>query len=837
MKVLVATIIRLISALFFLVTAVYCLLAYQPYTYYAFVKAPPQSWIPWFALHHVQLSWLICAGLLAANWDLRKTRTFFVSGAAVLVTEIIWTIHPFMRSISNNGSALIWGGSALVLLGLAALPVTAASWLKKEQMELRGLNFSSPVIAALIVALLGVAGTQIRLSAESHSSSVQPHLVDLLFWSVITHAALAVTAVAAFNLLIAGVVRTRYPRLLRLLLVTAICFGALLYLFSNSFATVLSFDGWRALTYAMLLAAVITLTGMAITLSLTSGPVTDSRGARVLMYTIAAALAALELSLPAFIGHWDWNGVFLHGFTMVFWLGMVICLYLLRQRSSNYSVPALLGILIITVFTYQSLRATEMFWSRPLGRTDYDIEQLLEQYSTRDISFQFAHYALGNGPAEEKCGQLCRILRQYTNIRNPHTNTQVKLVDPLLPTNGPRPNIFIIVVDSMRPDYLGAYNPKVDFTPHIDGFARDSIVFRSAYSDYAGTTLSEPAIWSGALLLHAHYLQPFSNVNSLEKLATVDRYQMYVTYDTVLRQLLSPADDLIKLDANTLWDHYDFCQTSQEFFQVYDSRPAESAPIFFYSQPMNVHQFANNRHPTAQKIGWSRKGFSPRISLTVHQVDECMGNFLANLKKRGLYDNSVIILTSDHGDATGELGRSLHAEIVYPEVMHVPLIVHLPKDLKSNLHYDANSLTALTDIAPSLYYLLGHRPIRSSPLFGLPFIAQSAQELETSRHHELFLASDTRAAYGILDHDGRYFYATYDRPVQSYLYDLANDPLGTHDVLTAQAKRNYDDRILDYLTLVARFYGYKPGLESMLAVKYQTADETESTSIAHSGIH
>ena len=833
MKVLFTTIIRLVSALFFLVTALYCLLAYQPYTYYAFVKAPPQSWIPWFAWHHVHLSWLVCLGWLATNWELRRTRTFFVSAAATLSVVLIWTIHPFMRSIANNGFALVWGASALVVSAFAELPGIRCHWPKKKETEFRGLNFSSPVIAALIIALLGVAGTQIRLSAETRSSSIQPHFLDLLFWSVLTHAALAVCAVASLNLLFAGVARTRNPNMLRLVLVALGCFGGLVYLLSSSFATVLSFDGWRALLYAGLLASAVTLTGLGITLSIISSGFGGARSTRVLLSTIATTLAALELILPAYIGPWDWNGVFLHAFTAVFWLGMMLCIYRLRARHSSFSVPALLGILIVAAFTYQSLRATEMFWSRPLGRTDYDIQQSLQQYSARDTSFQLAHYALGNGPAEEKCGELCRILRQYTNIRNPHTDAQVKLADPLLPTTGPRPNIFIIVIDSMRPDYLGAYNPKVDFTPNIDGFARDSIVFRSAYSQYAGTTLSEPAIWSGALLLHAHYLQPFSNVNSLEKLATVDRYQMYVTYDTVLRQLLSPSANLVKLDANTFWDHYDFCQTSQEFFQAYDSRAANSAPIFFYTQPMNVHQFANNNHPTAQKLGWFRKGFNARISLTVHQVDECMGSFLANLKKRGLYDNSVIILTSDHGDATGELGRSAHAEIVYPEVMHVPLVVHLPKNLESSLHYNLTGLTALTDIAPSLYYLLGHTPVRSNPLFGKPFIARSAAELEASSHHELFLASDTRAAYGILDHDGRYFYATYDRPVLSYLYDLSDDPLGTHDVLTAQAKRHYDERILDYLTLIARFYGYKPGLESLLAGKYQTSGEPSSAHSAH----
>src|SRR5258707_172752 len=94
----------------------------------------------------------------------------------------------------------------------------------------------------------------------------------------------------------------------------------------------------------------------------------------------------------------------------------------------------------------------------------------------------------------------------------------VQLGAALQPARGPLPDIFIIVIDSLRPDYLGAYNPQADFTPRLDAFARDSVVMRNAYTQYAGTSLSEPALWAGALLLHAHYLRPFENVNSLRTL-------------------------------------------------------------------------------------------------------------------------------------------------------------------------------------------------------------------------------------------------------------------------------------------------------------------------------
>src|SRR5207302_8238889 len=91
-----------------------------------------------------------------------------------------------------------------------------------------------------------------------------------------------------------------------------------------------------------------------------------------------------------------------------------------------------------------------------------------------------AHHILGNS-RNEVCGDLCRILRENTNVRDTRVHNDLQFVDQLTPTKGERPNIFVFVIDSMRPDYLGAYNSKVDFTPNLDAFARDSIVVRNAY--------------------------------------------------------------------------------------------------------------------------------------------------------------------------------------------------------------------------------------------------------------------------------------------------------------------------------------------------------------------
>jgi arylsulfatase A-like enzyme len=317
------------------------------------------------------------------------------------------------------------------------------------------------------------------------------------------------------------------------------------------------------------------------------------------------------------------------------------------------------------------------------------------------------------------------------------------------------------------------------------------------------------------MLLHAHYLRPFSNVNSLEKLAKTDGYKMVVSYDSVLKEILSSADDLTKLDTDKpAWNEFEMCSTVGQLNQALDQSADKTHPVFFYAQPMNVHMFAHNN---VRASGWDRPGFNRRLSNEVHQVDDCMGEFIAGLKSRGMYDNSVIILTSDHGDATGEFGRQTHSHIIYPEVMHVPLIIHLPKSMRAKLMADPEQISTLTDIAPSLYYLLGHQPVSANQMYGHPLFANTQKELASYHRSEVFLASDEVAVYGLLDKNGRYLYATYDSPARSFLFDLANDPNAEHNILTSAEKKQYDERIIDYLKMIGDFYGYKPGIGNLLA--------------------
>jgi nitrate reductase NapE component len=808
----------------FALTSLYCLLAFLPYTYYSMIKSPAYAWMPWFAHHHDFLFWLALLAAAIAFRNAKNHLTYYICLGALACVAIFLALRPFLANVESNRTAY-FGGVAALWIVIVVVPLCGFQGSPTGESEATvesNLSYAAGTLLAAGAALLGVAGSHLRTYSDTRSFSFHSGDIHLTFWSVISHALVAIVLVSVLNLIRTGSSRASHPRAVRWSLFGLLIFGLLWILSVRFLENALSFEGWMAHFYAASLAAALTVLGFSVAHPFLTGEHaasrTRSRLQTTLLIAVPALFAILAVALPSLIGGGDWNGFYEGTFTLLFWIVVSFCVFRLWPHKNAYSLKTVLAVLVLSLLSYKALSATDIFWARPLGATDDDIQRSMENYAERDASFNLAFRMLGNGRKSEPCGELCKTLREYTEIRGAQARFDLKLVDPFVPIKEERPNIFLFVIDSMRPDYLGAYNPKATFTPNLDALARDSVVVRNVWTPYAGTSLSEPAIWAGALLLHAHFMKPFERVNSLEKLVNADGYQMIVSDDEILHEILSPSDSLIKLDTDKkLWNQLEVCSTIEQAESALGHRSDPARPVFFYAQPKNVHQFARNDLPQAKAANWpAQSGFNYRISFELHQVDECMGGFIGWLKSHGLYDNSIIVVTSDHGDATGEFGRNSHSLVLYPEIMRVPLIVHLPKSMQGKYVHDDDRVSALIDITPSLYYLLGHRPIVSNPLFGHPLLMETAEELHGYHRDDLFMASDVRAAYGILGDNGRYFYATYDSPAQSYLYDLEADPSGEHDILTNELKKRYDQQVIEHLHAIADFYGYKPGISSLL---------------------
>jgi len=830
LRLLLQTVLRLIVGTYFVLTSLYCLLAFLPYTYCAFIKAPPYPWMPWFTHHQAILYWICGAttilaveGISPRVWKFSSLR--FVSLVSVVsLIGIYLTARPFLPTVESDRPAYLWSLASLfpvIALSLFRPSLSRTTEAARPQQSLV-FGYSSGLLVAFAVSMIYLIGTRIQTYRENHLLGLQKQFVDIALWSAVSHLTVAMAVLSGLNLIYFTASKTAHPRPVRRWMIGVSIVIILWFVLERFLDSAMSFDGPSAYIYALLLALTLTLWGFSLVMPFIEGTITrqPSTAKTLILWAVISVLTALALMSRTLIGGEDWNGFVSATWALVFWIAMSICVDRLRPVRASYSAAALIGILLASAFVYKSLQFTQIFWSKPLGTTEDEISLTLEEYGGHDASFELAHHVLGNA-RDAGCKDLCRILREYTNIRDTHINQGVKLVDNLVPTQQERPNIFLFVIDSMRPDYLGTYNPRVDYTPNLDALARDSVVFHRAYSQYAGTSISEPAIWTGAELLHTHFPQPFDEVNSLRTLSKTDGYELAVSYDTVLRQLFSPSDALTKIDTDKqLWNQYEACSTVQELESHLDERPDKSKPVLFYAQPMNVHQFARNDVPSPTSQHWpERPGLNTRITYEVHWVDSCLGGFINYLKQRSIYDSSIMIVTSDHGDATGELGRISHSTSIWPEIMRVPLIIHLPRNLRERLVYDDTRLSTLTDIAPTLYYLLGHKPIRQDRLYGRPLFAEKKEELDAYPRQDLLLASDVRAVYGVLTADGRYLYTTYDSPSQSYLFDLESDPHAQRSILTDQLKRHYDEQIIERLHWVGDYYGYKPGVGALVATK------------------
>jgi arylsulfatase A-like enzyme/Tfp pilus assembly protein PilF len=187
--------------------------------------------------------------------------------------------------------------------------------------------------------------------------------------------------------------------------------------------------------------------------------------------------------------------------------------------------------------------------------------------------------------------------------------------------------------------------------------------------------------------------------------------------------------------------------------------------------------------PEPYKSRFAAEPYDGEIAYT----DSAMGGLLKTLHARGLYDNSLIVVTADHGEAFGEHGERHHGVFLYDETIHVPLLIKLPKDRFAGKKIDVR--VGLVDIAPTVLKGAGLAvspamqgeslvAMMTSPSAGATLADRSAYS-ETIYAHRAFGWSALRSW-----RTGKYLYIQAPR---RELYDQTSDPSATHN-LAADAK-------------------------------------------------
>jgi len=803
--------VRLGFALFFLITSVYCLLVYVPFAYFGFIHNALLGWLPGFVRFHALLyTALFCSVAATLIPDFRQASSRRAV-AAFLVLNLascfyLWG-HPALAEVTPDLASYFWSlVSFSPLILLAAIDLAGAVAQSVQALPANTIaDLATTTSAGLLVSVSFAVETAVN--AAWHKNSL-PVLATLRGFCASLCFHLVIFTAIGLILLLLKVTTRKLPSPGQAYLIGASMLAWLLcFLGLRSIVLpTISFEGRGANVFASVASFAVVFYTAAVSLRMrawcTRAGLPSHVKVKWLWALCVLALFFAAYAIPAGIGRTDWDFVLQRMAVVVVW----VCAFFMAQRLAaplrgRSLTLAMIAIALCCCAGFARYGQLSLYNPEPQPT----LTDALEAYAGADISFKTSYSILSQSVNDNAYSQFYDFLKRNTNLDRDITvgPSDVRLVSDLRPTPGRKPNIFLFVIDSLRQDYISPYNSAVDYTPEMGRFAKDSAVLENAFTRYGGTALAEPAIWVGAMQLHKQYIEPFYPMNNLQKLLHTDGYQSYISFDPILRKILQPSSSTIEVENDTAsWGEMDFVPTLQKLQASIAEHQKPDQPIFAYSQPQNVHTLTLARS--------RMKGGRKEISIyELRRMDTAFGQFLRFLQQRGLYDNSIIILTADHGDAYGEFGRYGHSDFLFPEVIRIPLIVHLPPQLRQQVVWDTQQVVFNTDITPSLYYLLGHRPILNNELFGRPIFTQTQQEQSEYLRSNYLIVSSYAPVYAILGNEGKSLFIVDAVNRKNYYYDLVQDPAGTRNHVTIPLRNQNEALIRGEVQRIDDFYGWK----------------------------
>ncbi|HKT52037.1 MAG TPA: sulfatase-like hydrolase/transferase, partial [Candidatus Angelobacter sp.] len=721
-----------------LVNALYMGVCYITQNFFGFLSNPFFGWLQELAVV-CRFSYfpLLLAGLIALNSGSEKQkarRLSVVFVAAQMAAGFLLLLSPKLFDV---GWTLLYGADVagivhrapsnlyfpalaslvpLIWMGIINFSTTSRSGLEKK------ISFGQPY-RVFFLSACAISAVYWIVAAVSYSLWHQPRAAWQGAATLAAHWAVFTALFLVFQWIRRVVVAFRWSWAVAFILQAATVWVLLSLYLRRILFSALAFNSVRADCFAFIFCFAAALYISGLVLKIQERATASSGRSAILSHLtfvhwavrILAVLASVALIYVALVrlANVDWNHIGAMLAASGTWLLAYAFFFNGSKRLHPYSAAFLLALSLLDVGVLGAIR-----WSTTDAAQEHAAVAAMEQYVAYDPSFGLIHQAVREVVSDSSYDSFYSFLDRHADISEHVNAPEVKLTDNLAPAKTFRPNIFIFVIDALRRDYVSAYNPAVTFTPSFQAFAQDSIVFQDAYTPFAGTILAEPSIWTGVQMIHKEYPDPLPRMNALKAMLDVDQYQSYISYDTVLLSLVPKSPNVTVIQSGLAsWRDKEFTAVTKELESDLLAAGNTNQPVFAYSQPENVHSlsvglFGKYAHLTPHP------GFDSRYASAVQGVDEAFGEFIMFLKQHGYYENSVIVLTADHGESLGEWGRRGHIGYLTPEAIRIPLIIHLPEKLKANLTWDANRPAFLQDLTPTLYYLLGHKPARPNDLYG-----------------------------------------------------------------------------------------------------------------------
>ncbi|MFW9835855.1 MAG: sulfatase [Candidatus Thorarchaeota archaeon] len=383
--------------------------------------------------------------------------------------------------------------------------------------------------------------------------------------------------------------------------------------------------------------------------------------------------------------------------------------------------------------------------------------------------------------------------------------------------------VILVSIDALRADRLGCYGNSRVVSPFIDQLAREGTKFLYAFASQAFTPPSHASMFT-SLYPDVFDIPLDPRLPTLASILSANGfYTTAFTADGFLSEGYGVLNGFEELDDHVIginnlesrvkkWLDAHHSENFFLFLHTYYVHVPYAAPEKYFAEfadPTYSGTITNDRESTQSFIEKANRG---EVSVTpediqrlldiydsqIRRIDDFIRTLIAELKSQNIYERTLLILTSDHGEQFYEFGHFQHYsdENPFADVsMHVPLICHCPiLDHKAT----PEDLTELIDIPPTILDAAG---IEAAPTFQgksfFPLISgQSLSPVEDEELVYFYLPN----VWGLRTRD-KELTVDFRSPKNIQLYDLINDPEERHNVYPEKRK---DGQTLNLLSKLIR---------------------------------
>jgi arylsulfatase A-like enzyme len=372
------------------------------------------------------------------------------------------------------------------------------------------------------------------------------------------------------------------------------------------------------------------------------------------------------------------------------------------------------------------------------------------------------------------------------------------------------PSLVLISVDTLRADRLGVYGYFRETSPNIDRFAADALVFDNAIAPMSTTLPSHVSIMTGTHPVRHGVLSNLALFKrplvTDESLRTAAQMLSAAGYDTAAFISAAPLSQATGIDAGFAHFHSpppyvpgrpgETRRAESTIDAARDWLGGAEPPYFLFVHLFDPHapyeppppfdrQFARHRRLRSylERLRYPVDLMGQAIPISnrydgeIRYADREIGRLLAELERQGRFQDSVIVLTADHGEGLLQHRIPQHG-VLYHEQIRVPLIFRFPQGPKGRL----SSMASLIDILPTV---AGHAglPLDREQLDGVNLLAEPrAAALSQRTVRKGFLELN----FTLTDREWKYWYFS---ETADQLYDLARDPHETRNVIALYPER------------------------------------------------